>query len=41
MNMDRAKELLNFERKISLSDGIRETIDWIQQNPDLAKLKGF
>tara|TARA_R110002012_G_scaffold315603_1_gene529588 strand:- start:24644 stop:25621 length:978 start_codon:yes stop_codon:yes gene_type:complete len=41
MNMDRAKELLNFERKISLSEGIKETINWINENPELAKLKGF
>jgi GDP-L-fucose synthase len=41
MNMDRAKELLNFEKKISLREGITETIKWLKDNPRLAKLKGF
>tara|TARA_A100001515_G_scaffold139778_1_gene134758 strand:+ start:2510 stop:3487 length:978 start_codon:yes stop_codon:yes gene_type:complete len=41
MNMDRAKELINFSNKTSLREGISRTIDWIQKNPKLAKLKGF
>tara|TARA_R110002110_G_scaffold180184_2_gene386144 strand:- start:12252 stop:13244 length:993 start_codon:yes stop_codon:yes gene_type:complete len=41
MNMDRAKKHLNFKRIWSLEDGIRETIEWIEGNPELAKLKGF
>lgn len=41
MNMDRAKRYLDFKRIYSLEDGIRETIEWIKQNPELAKLKGF
>mgnify|MGYP001242382356 CR=1 FL=1 len=41
MNMDRAKKLLNFERKYSLEDGISETIEWIKNNKELATLKGF
>ena len=41
MNMDRAKKHLNFQRRISLKEGIYRTIEWINNNPQLAKLKGF
>jgi GDP-L-fucose synthase len=41
MNMDRAKRLLQFERKYSLKDGLEETMEWLLCNPELAKLKGF
>jgi GDP-L-fucose synthase len=41
MNMDRAKKLLNFKKKVSLREGITETIKWLKDNPELAKLKGF
>ena len=41
MNMDRAKKLLKFERKYSLEQGLRETIEWVKNNPKLAKIKGF
>lgn len=41
MNMDRAKEYLDFKRIYSLEEGIRETVEWIRKNPELAKLKGF
>ena len=28
VNVDKAKKLLEFEMKISLKDGLKETIDW-------------
>ncbi len=40
MNMDRARKLLNFKQKYSLEQGIKETFDWIYENPELARLKG-
>ena len=41
MNMDRAKKYLDFEQVYSLERGIEETIKWLRDNPELAKLKGF
>ena len=41
MNMDRARKLLNFERKYSLEKGLQETMEWVKNNPKLAKIKGF
>lgn len=36
MDMTRAKELLGFEPKVSLRDGIKETMDWYIANRDIA-----
>ena len=33
LDVSRAKELLGFEAKISLEDGIRETVEWYRANP--------
>ncbi len=33
LDISRAKDLLGFEAKISLEDGIRETVDWYRANP--------
>ncbi|MDP7005147.1 MAG: NAD-dependent epimerase/dehydratase family protein [Phycisphaerales bacterium] len=33
LDVSRAKELLGFESKISLEDGIKETVEWYRQNP--------
>ena len=32
MDMTLAKKLIGFETEISLSDGIKETMDWFQEN---------
>ena len=37
MDITRAKELMNFRTKISLSDGISETIDWYKLNKKTAE----
>ena len=37
MDMTRAKELMNFRTKISLSDGISETMDWYKLNKKTAE----
>ena len=37
MDMTRAKELMNFKTKISLSDGISETMDWYKLNKKTAE----
>ena len=37
MDMTRAKEMMNFQTKISLSDGIRETMDWYKSNKKTAE----
>ena len=33
LDVSRASEMLGFEAKISLEDGIRETVDWYRENP--------
>ena len=33
LDVSRASEMLGFEAKISLEDGIRETVDWYRANP--------
>jgi len=33
LDVSRAKDMLGFEAKISLEDGIRETVDWYRENP--------
>ena len=33
LDVSRAKELLGFEAKISLKDGIQETVEWYRANP--------
>jgi len=33
LDVSRAKELLGFEAKISLEDGIKETVEWYRANP--------
>jgi GDP-L-fucose synthase len=33
LDVTRCKELLGFEAKISLEDGIRETVEWYRKNP--------
>jgi GDP-L-fucose synthase len=33
LDVSRARELLGFEAKISLEDGIRETVEWYRANP--------
>jgi len=37
MNMDRAKELLDFKRMYSLEESLEKTIKWVIDNPDLVK----
>lgn len=37
---ERAKELLNFETKTSLRDGLKKTIEWYLKNTDLANRRG-
>ena len=33
LDVSRAKKLLGFEAKISLAEGIRETVEWYRNNP--------
>ena len=38
--VERAKEVLGFETKTSLQEGIRKTIEWYSQNTDIARRRG-
>lgn len=40
LSMERAKELLGFELKTELKEGIQKTVDWYLSNLELAKHKG-
>ncbi len=40
LNTTRAKEILGFEAKISLREGIKKTIDWYLNNTELAVRRG-
>jgi len=39
LSIDRAVELLNFTPRVSLTEGIRKTFAWLQENRDLADMK--
>ncbi len=39
-DVTRMKQLLGFECRTSLRDGLQKTIDWFQANPNLARLNG-
>lgn len=40
LSTQRAKDLLNFEAKTSLREGIKKTIEWYLENTDLANRRG-
>ena len=39
-SVERAKEVLGFETKTSLQEGIRKTIEWYSQNTGIARRRG-
>ena len=40
LSVDRAKELLSFNERTNLKEGIRQTIEWYKNNKDVASQKG-
>ena len=40
LSTQRAKDLLNFEAKTSLREGINKTIEWYLENTDVANRRG-
>lgn len=40
-NTEKAKNLLNWAPKISLTEGLKKTIEWIQQNPEFYQVDSY